>query len=209
MAVADADPRVGHRLPGRMLVEQGGPAHPQYLLRGDKARPPPPTVGRQGRARPQSHLLLRALSAPARRDVDKVRRREARKLYNDAVPLVVREELGAAGKKTLLLIWENASWHTSKEVRRWLGRHNRRIKKSALTPRARCCWSPESSRTVGPARASETLEGTKICVAGASSGGDTRTPASSRTRKGGHGGGRERHRAESRTSPRAEASRSG
>ena len=38
--------------------------------------------------------------------------------------------LEAAGKKVLLLIWDNASWHVSKEVRRWLGRHNREVKKS-------------------------------------------------------------------------------
>jgi hypothetical protein len=40
------------------------------------------------------------------------------------------EKLEAAGKKVLLLIWDNASWHVSKEVRRWLGRHNREVKKS-------------------------------------------------------------------------------
>ncbi len=34
------------------------------------------------------------------------------------------------GKKVLLLIWDNASWHISREVRRWLGRHNRKVKKS-------------------------------------------------------------------------------
>ncbi len=40
------------------------------------------------------------------------------------------QKLEAAGKKVLLLIWDNASWHISKEVRRWLGRHNREVKKS-------------------------------------------------------------------------------
>jgi hypothetical protein len=29
------------------------------------------------------------------------------------------EKLEALGKKVLLLIWDNASWHISKEVRRW------------------------------------------------------------------------------------------
>jgi hypothetical protein len=37
-------------------------------------------------------------------------------------------ELEAAGKRVLLLIWDNASWHISKEVRRWLGKHNRKVK---------------------------------------------------------------------------------
>ncbi len=40
------------------------------------------------------------------------------------------EELEAAGKKVLLLIWDNASWHVCKEVRRWLGRHNRKVKRA-------------------------------------------------------------------------------
>ena len=40
------------------------------------------------------------------------------------------EKLQAAGKKILFLIWGNASWHVSKEVRRWPGRHNRRVKGS-------------------------------------------------------------------------------
>jgi hypothetical protein len=43
------------------------------------------------------------------------------------------EELGAVGKKVLLLlIWDNASWHVSREVRRWLGSHNRGVKKSGV-----------------------------------------------------------------------------
>ena len=30
------------------------------------------------------------------------------------------EKLQAAGKKAMILIWDNASWHISREVRRWL-----------------------------------------------------------------------------------------
>src|SRR5688500_4703872 len=40
------------------------------------------------------------------------------------------QKLEALGKKVLLLIWDNASWHISKEVRRWLGSHNREVKNS-------------------------------------------------------------------------------
>jgi hypothetical protein len=32
------------------------------------------------------------------------------------------EKLEGIGKKVLLLIWDNASWHVSKELRRWLGK---------------------------------------------------------------------------------------
>jgi transposase len=34
------------------------------------------------------------------------------------------------GKKALLLIWDNASWHKSHEVRGWISAHNRRVKDS-------------------------------------------------------------------------------
>jgi hypothetical protein len=31
-------------------------------------------------------------------------------------------------KQALLIIWDNASWHTSREVRTWIKTHNRRVK---------------------------------------------------------------------------------
>jgi hypothetical protein len=40
------------------------------------------------------------------------------------------EKLEGIGKKVLLLIWDNACWHTSREVRRWLGRQKRCVKQS-------------------------------------------------------------------------------
>ena len=50
------------------------------------------------------------------------------------------------GKKVLLLIWDNArSWHISKEVRRWLGRHNRRIKEGGEGVRVVSCLLPKQS----------------------------------------------------------------
>ena len=39
------------------------------------------------------------------------------------------EKLLAAGKRVLVLVWDNASWHKSREVRRWMGEHNREVKK--------------------------------------------------------------------------------
>jgi len=55
------------------------------------------------------------------------------------------EKLQAAGKKVLLLIWDNASWHISKEVRRWLGQHNRRVKNSGCGVRIISCHLPKQS----------------------------------------------------------------
>jgi DDE superfamily endonuclease len=55
------------------------------------------------------------------------------------------EKLEAIGKKFLLLIWDNASWHISREVRRWLGRHNREVKKVSTGVRIVSCLLPIKS----------------------------------------------------------------
>jgi transposase len=36
--------------------------------------------------------------------------------------------LASEGKTALLMIWDNASWHISKEVRHWVRAYNRRVK---------------------------------------------------------------------------------
>jgi hypothetical protein len=41
------------------------------------------------------------------------------------------QRLKELGKKVLVLIWDNASWHISREVRRWIGSHNQALKKGA------------------------------------------------------------------------------
>ena len=38
-------------------------------------------------------------------------------------------QLAREGKKALLLVWDNASWHLSRQVRAWLKEHNRRAKR--------------------------------------------------------------------------------
>ena len=57
------------------------------------------------------------------------------------------ERLEVAGKKALLLIWDNASWHVSHEVRRWLDKHNRGVKKrgSEAGVRIVSCLLPKQS----------------------------------------------------------------
>jgi hypothetical protein len=40
----------------------------------------------------------------------------------------VCQRLATEGKKALLLIWDNASWHTSLRVRAWIKTHNQRVK---------------------------------------------------------------------------------
>ena len=36
--------------------------------------------------------------------------------------------LAKEGKAALLMVWDNASWHLSHEVRNWIREHNRRVK---------------------------------------------------------------------------------
>jgi DDE superfamily endonuclease len=55
------------------------------------------------------------------------------------------QKLEALGKKVLLLIWDNASWHISREVRRWLGFHNHEVKKSGEGVRIVSCLLPKQS----------------------------------------------------------------
>jgi transposase len=38
------------------------------------------------------------------------------------------ERLAAEGVRVLALIWDNAGWHVSREVRAWIRGHNRRVK---------------------------------------------------------------------------------
>src|SRR5215208_256443 len=78
---------LGGGFPGRVLVEPGGSAHLEQLLRGGQAVAPHPEVGRQGRPRAESHLLLRTLPARDRRaDVVEIRRWVAGEQHNDPVP---------------------------------------------------------------------------------------------------------------------------
>jgi transposase len=41
----------------------------------------------------------------------------------------VCQRLRAEGKKALLLVWDNASWHISQRVRAWIKGHNRQCKR--------------------------------------------------------------------------------
>jgi hypothetical protein len=43
----------------------------------------------------------------------------------------VCQELALEGKKALLLVWDNASWHVSQRVKSWIREHNRKAKREA------------------------------------------------------------------------------
>jgi transposase len=55
------------------------------------------------------------------------------------------DKLAAAGKEALLMIWDNASWHKSREVRGWIVVHNREVKDSGRGVRIVPCLLPTKS----------------------------------------------------------------
>lgn len=60
------------------------------------------------------------------------------------------EKLAAAGKEALLLVWDNASWHLSRAVRRWIRDHNRQVKQSGRGVRILACYLPIKSPWLNP-----------------------------------------------------------
>ena len=55
------------------------------------------------------------------------------------------EKLEQRGKKALLLVWDNASWHKSHQVRNWIAAHNREVKNSGRGVRIVPCLLPQKS----------------------------------------------------------------
>jgi hypothetical protein len=60
------------------------------------------------------------------------------------------EKLEAAGKKVWVLVWDNASWHVSREVREWTRSHNRGVKRSGQGVRIVVCLLPKRSPWLNP-----------------------------------------------------------
>ena len=58
-------------------------------------------------------------------------------------------ELAREGKKALLLVWDNASWHISARVRGWIKEHNRQAKRGGGV-RILACRLPSKSPWLNP-----------------------------------------------------------
>jgi len=56
----------------------------------------------------------------------------------------------AQGKRAVLLVWDNASWHDSQIVRAWLRQHNRQVKQSGQGVRLIACYLPTKSPWLNP-----------------------------------------------------------
>ena len=60
------------------------------------------------------------------------------------------EKLQALGKTGLLMVWDNASWHKSKQVRDWIREQNRQVKESGKGVRILPCLLPSKSPWLNP-----------------------------------------------------------
>lgn len=60
------------------------------------------------------------------------------------------DRVAALDKRALLLIWDNASWHTSQAVYRWLRIHNRAVKRARHGVRILVCRLPSKSPWLNP-----------------------------------------------------------
>lgn len=58
--------------------------------------------------------------------------------------------LEGRGKKALLMAWDNASWHVSREVRTWIKQHNREVKQEGKGVRLIACYLPLKSPWLNP-----------------------------------------------------------
>lgn len=58
--------------------------------------------------------------------------------------------LGAAGKTALVLVWDNASWHLSAQVREWIRDHNQQVKREGRGVRIVVCGLPVKSPWLNP-----------------------------------------------------------
>jgi hypothetical protein len=60
------------------------------------------------------------------------------------------ERLAAEGVRVLALVWDNASWHISREVRDWTRMHNREVKRTGQGCRLLICRLPSRSPWLNP-----------------------------------------------------------
>jgi hypothetical protein len=60
------------------------------------------------------------------------------------------DRLGAAGKTAFVLVWDNASWHISAQVRAWIRDHNQQVRREGRGVRIVVCGLPVKSPWLNP-----------------------------------------------------------
>jgi len=59
------------------------------------------------------------------------------------------DRFAGEGKRLFVLVWDNAAWHVSRRVRRWIGEHNRRVKREGGC-KIRVCGLPVKAPWLNP-----------------------------------------------------------
>jgi len=59
-------------------------------------------------------------------------------------------QFAAEGKRVFVLVWDNAAWHVSRRVRRWIERHNRQVRRAGAGCRIRVCGLPIKAPWLNP-----------------------------------------------------------
>jgi transposase len=62
----------------------------------------------------------------------------------------IAERMAADGVRVLALVWDNAPWHVSREVRAWIRDHNRRVEAAGTGCRLIVCRLPSKSPWLNP-----------------------------------------------------------
>ena len=98
-------------------------------------------------------LLVRSWSAPAQRTEEMwLRFVDGRPVSAVTIDFLswCAQQAQAQGKRAVLLVWDNASWHDSQIVRTWLRTHNRQVKPSGQGVRLLTCYLPIKSPWLNP-----------------------------------------------------------
>jgi transposase len=98
-------------------------------------------------------LLVRCWDAASRRSADLwLRFVEGRPVSAVTIDFLrwCAERAQEQGKRAVLLIWDNASWHDSQIVRSWVRQHNRQVKQCGQGVRLIACYLPTKSPWLNP-----------------------------------------------------------
>lgn len=57
----------------------------------------------------------------------------------------VMPQVSEMGKRVMPLIWDNATWHVSKQVQQWIRQHNQQVKRTGIGVRLIVCKLPVKS----------------------------------------------------------------
>jgi hypothetical protein len=123
-------------------------AHPVRLLEQTVARDDP-----DPQALACSGLLARCWAEPERRTEEMwLRFGDGRPVSAVTIAFLAwcAEQAQAQGKRAVLLVWDNASWHDSQIVRSWLRVHNRQVKATGEGVRLLACYLPIKSPWLNP-----------------------------------------------------------